>query len=129
MLQRIHRLLNEENASLLECDEALVPFPGLNFPYLPDISDTSVKSIVQQFRHLFSEFIQASNVAHHSILLQTEKPICTSPRRLPLSYASRVTTMLSEYDKMRIIKHSDSPYCSPVIIVPKNGSLRLCYDY
>ena len=51
-------------------------------------------------------------------------------RRIPMHLQSKVTEMISLLLKNDVIEFSDSPYNSPLVIVPKkDNSIRLCVDF
>lgn len=52
------------------------------------------------------------------------------PRRLSHSEEAEVNNMVEELLKEGIMRHSESPYASPIVVVKKkNGQTRLCIDY
>lgn len=51
-------------------------------------------------------------------------------RQIPYSMEETVNKEVSDMLNMNIIESSDSPYCSPVVIVPKkDGTNRFCIDF
>ena len=51
-------------------------------------------------------------------------------RRLPLAFEDKISQSIQELLDSNIIRHSKSPYNSPLVIVPKkDNSIRLCVDY
>jgi len=67
---------------------------------------------------------------HHIALGSDTKPVSFSPYRLHPEKAKLVQNEIDEMLKMCIITHSDRPWTSPIVIVPKpDGSIRLCVDY
>lgn len=118
-----------DDSSLSDCEEALVPSvrPSIS---LPEVNDSDARKLVQRFQNLFSSSVRKSKIGEHSILLKSSNIVRTPPRRLPLAYAPKVSEMLQEYEELGLIKRSESPFCSPVVIVPKkDGTLRMCCDY
>lgn len=66
----------------------------------------------------------------HEIQLLEDEPVTSKPYRVPAHYEERVSVMLAELEERGVIQKSNSPYASPVVIVPKkDGDLRLCVDY
>ena len=122
-----------ENPNEVDSDESDSSFVAP--PVSPELSPPSFvaseyEDIVEEFSELFASVIKKSKCGAHDIILTSDKPICTPPRRLPLCYVNEVESMLQDYERQGIIVRSESPYCSPTVIVPKkNGKLRLCCDY
>ena len=89
--------------------------------------------LLEQYMEIIQPNTQTHNVSgehhvqHH---IRTKGPPAFSrPRRLPphkLDYAKE------QFDKMiadGVIRPSDSPYASPLHMVPKPGGFRICVDY
>lgn len=65
-----------------------------------------------------------------SIKLKSDQPISFSPRRLAFTEKEKLRVILDELLADGIIRRSDSPYASPIVLVrKKNGEVRLCVDY
>lgn len=88
-------------------------------------------NIVMQYSNLFTSKLKKSTLGTHHITLKSSNPIRTPPRRLPLHYQDAVQRMIEDYEKQGLIVRSNSPYCSPVVMVPKGETdkLRMCCDY
>ena len=57
-------------------------------------------------------------------------PIKQQPRRIPLHQLDVVEEMIQDMERQNIIRPSDSPWASPVVIVAKkDGTCRFCVDY
>ena len=53
-----------------------------------------------------------------------------NPYRLSEDRKQKLNSMLDDLLQNKIIRVSNSPYSSPVVLVPKpDGSLRMCVDY
>lgn len=64
------------------------------------------------------------------ISLKHEQPISYRPRRLSYSDKQKLREILDRLLKENVIRPSNSPYASPIVLVhKKNGELRLCVDY
>ncbi|XP_011858461.1 PREDICTED: uncharacterized protein K02A2.6-like [Vollenhovia emeryi] len=63
------------------------------------------------------------------INLKDESVYAFSPRRFAWSERLQIREIIDDLLQRKIIKESDSPYCSRIVPVrKKNGSLRLCVD-
>lgn len=65
-----------------------------------------------------------------NILLNDEVPVYTAPRRLPMTEKQVVKQQVETWLNEGVIRYSNSPYCSRVVVVKKkNGSHRVCIDF
>ena len=93
----------------------------------PDIRD-----IVKRHEYAFalsdSELGMAKGV---ECKIETEgEPFRMKPRPVPFSVRENLRELLDKMEKNGIIRESNSPWCSPVVLVrKKNGDIRLCIDY
>lgn len=70
------------------------------------------------------------NSQNMQIRLTSDVPFYCSPRRLSYYEKEEVTKILDELLNKDIIRPSDSPYASPIVLVKKKtGELRMCVDY
>ena len=85
------------------------------------------------FRDIFSKnsFDIGLCIKHRFSIRCSESVSLNLPsRRIPMHLQSKVTEMISLLLKNDIIKLSDSPYNSPLVIVPKkDNTIRLCVDF
>jgi hypothetical protein len=67
----------------------------------------------------------------HQILLKPgTSPISVRPYRYPYYQKSEIETIVKDLLKSGVIKNSQSPFSSPVLLVRKaDGSWRMCIDY
>lgn len=64
------------------------------------------------------------------IRLTSDVPIFSAPRRLSFREKQEVNDIVGDLLKQGIIRHSDSPYASPIVLVKKkSGETRMCVDY
>lgn len=90
---------------------------------------TKLRSIPEVFAVDDLSYGHTTAVRHH-IRLQDETPFKERPRPIHPSDREAVKQHLKELLDAGIIKESQSPFASPVVLVrKKNGSIRLCIDY
>ncbi|XP_049882138.1 uncharacterized protein LOC126378061 [Pectinophora gossypiella] len=66
----------------------------------------------------------------HRIDTGNKSPIAVKPYRLSPTRQQQLRIKLDEMIDNNIIEECDSPWCSPVILVPKaNGDVRVCIDF
>ena len=69
-------------------------------------------------------------MAEHEVKLTDEHPVVSRPYSVPFGLRESLQTDLDKMLRLGVIRHSSSPYASPVVIVrKKDGSNRVCVDY
>lgn len=114
--------------------EAKVPEKTFDFgPSLPEEWKESVTMKLNTFSDVFAQhdldFGHATKIQHH-IKLKDETPIKQRPRPIhPRDYEA-VKRHLQTLLEAGVIRESESPFSSPIVVVrKKNGDVRLCVDY
>lgn len=92
-----------------------------------------LKQLVEKNTGVFSQHPMDyghTKTVQHEIPLVDSKPFRLPYRKIPPSQWQDVRRLLTEMEAAGVIRPSKSPYASPVVIVmKKDGSLRLCIDY
>ncbi|KAK9071834.1 hypothetical protein SSX86_008263 [Deinandra increscens subsp. villosa] len=95
--------------------------------------DPIITSLLQQFQPLFEEThgLPPSRSHDHHIPLTNEAiPVNVKPYRYPHFQKQVMTRLITEMLKDGVIRPSQSPFSSPVLLVKKkDGSWRFCVDY
>lgn len=89
-------------------------------------------SIVNEFKENFIIGTALSTVTTGKmhIELTSDTPICYRPYRLSIDEKLKVREITRDLLEKGIIRESESPYASPIILVKKrDGSDRMCVDY
>ena len=90
-------------------------------------------SLLEEFRDVFAEDdddLGCTPSAVHEIKLEDDKPVRVPYRRIPPAYIQEVKDHLQKLLQQGVIRESQSPYSSAVVLVrKKSGALRLCVDY
>ncbi len=70
-----------------------------------------------------------TNRVYHEINTADHRPIKQAPRRLPYHRQVEVRKIIAEMERNGIIRPSESPWASPVVLVTKpDSTLRFCID-
>lgn len=89
-----------------------------------------LNDLLQQHQSVFAESGSPTTVLEHRINIGDNQPVATSPYRLPPLKRQQLKIELDEMLRQHIIEESDSPFASPVVMIPKkDGSTRVCIDY
>ncbi|XP_050065898.1 uncharacterized protein LOC114124817 [Aphis gossypii] len=105
-----------------------------------NISPNLDRDVYDKFIKIYNdEYLARINVEPNSddncnfemkIVLKHEQPISFRPRRLSYSEQGSLRNIINELLSENIIRPSNSPYSSPIVLVKKkNKSFRLCVDY
>ena len=70
-----------------------------------------------------------TTLMEHHIDTETANPVCLPPYGLPHAYHETVQHELKEMLEDGIIDKSCSEWAAPIVLVKKDGSLRMCMDY
>ena len=92
-----------------------------------------VEELLLKWKHIFStgdtDLGRTNQVKHHIVLTNSE-PFRERYRRIPPHLYQEVKEHLQNMLKAKVIKESDSPFSSPIVLVRKtDGSIRFCVDY
>ncbi|KAL5004068.1 hypothetical protein ScPMuIL_017524, partial [Solemya velum] len=81
-----------------------------------------VKKLLEKYQQAFSKNsgdIGHTTLVEHKIDVGDTQPIKQHPYRIPLAKREQAEQEIDEMAKKNIIEPSDSPWCSPIIMVPK----------
>ena len=88
--------------------------------------------LLESFPEILEPNFHTSDNKHHiEHYIQTSgNPVFAKPRRLDQTKLEAAKAEFAELERLGIIRRSDSPWSSPLHVVPKaNGKLRPCGDY
>ncbi|XP_074266111.1 uncharacterized protein LOC141588577 [Silene latifolia] len=92
-----------------------------------------IKAVLKEFYDVFAEpdYLPPHRGYDHKIHLTPGiLPINVRPYRYPIIQKNAIEQITKEMLNSRVVRHSQSPYSSPMVLVKKKyGSWRLCVDY
>ena len=92
-----------------------------------------VEQLVQQWADVFSQHdldLGHTTLLKHRIRLNDDVPFKERHRRIPPHMVDEVKAHIEEMLALGVVRKSDSPYASGVVLVrKKDGSLRFCIDF
>ena len=104
-----------------------------NIGSLEEKEESDLIDLIHHFEEIFAlddKELTQTNLVEHQIDTGDARPIKTRCRPIPYAYREKVALMIQDYLERGIIRGSNSPWASPIVIVPKkDGSLRFCVDF
>ena len=89
-----------------------------------------VVGLFRDFAGVFTDLPGTTTLVSHHIRLMTVVPVSSKPYVVPFSVRKSLQTDIHKMIKMKVIRPSESPYASPVVVVRKrDGTNRICVDY
>ena len=130
----------EDNPELAVTDEEIMIHYNtkqkesyLNVKYSENISQArlkELKSLVFQFKEIFSDVPTITNLDEHKIDLTDDRPIRCKPYPVPLHLEDALNKEIDSMLNAGIIEPSEDYYASPLVLVKKpDGSIRVCVNY
>ncbi|KAJ1117862.1 hypothetical protein NDU88_006058 [Pleurodeles waltl] len=104
-------------------------------PKLTDQQQKDCKHVLQQFASLFSLTPGLTNWCVHDIDTGDSLPVKNKLYRLSDQVKANIKAEVAKMLELKVIEPSDSPWSSPVVLVPKPNpqggkkELRFCVDY
>ena len=96
---------------------------------LSDNQKEEVQELVAKYSDIFSSIPGTTHLVKHDIVLGDDVPVRTKPYPVPYAKYEEMKTQIDEMLQLGIIEVSESPYCSPLVMVKKkDGSMRYCQD-
>ena len=97
--------------------------------HLRSTQRTELDSLLQEFSDILSSRPGKTQIVECRINTGTATPIRLLPYRLPHAHRDIVKVELEEMEKDGVIERSSSEWAFPIVLVKKDGSLRMCVDY
>ena len=90
----------------------------------------ALRQLLSEYSDIFSDMPGLTDIAEHGITLTTEKPIRRKPYPVPYSKVGAIETEVRKMMALDVIEPSQSPYCSPLMLVKKtDGTFRPVIDF
>lgn len=128
LCQKGQRLIIEQDNCWVENNSKVDVNTNLNTLELEEF-----KTLLRKYRKCIAFTVQELGkcaTTKMSIKLNCDEPIATKPYRLPFAMRPIVEKKIAELLQNGIIRQSESPYASPIVLVEKkNGESRMCVDY
>lgn len=106
---------------------------NINFKEKGTEHEQLLNSIFSKYPRCFSDDLATlgkTKCVELDIELTSSKPVCFRPYRMSESERKITREITDDLLKNGIIRHSNSPYASPALLVDKaSGAKRLCIDY
>ena len=121
----------------LDCNNTIeprndeMPEVDLTGAELTEAERAKLKGLIWEFRGTFASENSApgrTDVVKHSIRVQGP-PVRQPLRRIPYSLQDSVSKEVKMMLHQGVIRESNSPWSSPVVMVKKDGSWRFCIDF
>lgn len=121
----IRQIMHIEYLDKSEITDNLNINPNINF-----VTKEKLKEIYTETYAAKNNTNTINSEVEMNIVLKHNQPITFRPRRLSFSDKEKLQEILDDLLKNNIIRESNSPYASPIVLVrKKNNELRLCIDY
>ena len=97
---------------------------------LSEAQQQEVNNLFLAYSNVFSDKPGVAKVEEHKIHLTSTTPVRVKPYPIPLRMVDAIKKEVNEMEQAGIIEKSESPYCSPIVVIQKkDGSVRICGDY
>ena len=100
---------------------------------LNPIKQEKLKEVLTESTDVFAlddSELGCTSLVLHSIDTGDHHPVKQQSYRTPIVYRERIEQMVNDMQKQGVVKPSNSPWASPIVLVPKkDGSLRFCVDF
>jgi hypothetical protein len=96
---------------------------------LDGIQKEQLMELLHKYGGIFSSLPGHTSLAEHNIELYDDTPIRSKPYPVPYNMYPQLKREIDEMKRLGIIEESNSPYCSPIIMIKKkDNSFRLVAD-
>ena len=97
---------------------------------LNGVKREELQQVIRKYDKILSDKPGSAKIERHTIPLMSNIPIVSRPYKVPFNQQPELSKELMEMEKLDIIRRSNSPYGSPIVIVQKkNHTIRKYPDY
>ena len=97
---------------------------------LPPAEKGQMRQLITEKGLTFSQEPGYTLLATHYVETPGQNPLRQTPYRIPEAVKEEMRKEIQEMLRLGVIEPSDSPWASPVVLVPKkDGTTRFCVDY
>ncbi|XP_037779144.1 uncharacterized protein LOC119575564 [Penaeus monodon] len=118
-------VIDDDPASDDTCDVSVMSNSVTNFNTGPDLKSDQVKelrNLLDKYQDVFSEKPGLTSSVTHDIKLTTTEPVYRKPYTIPHHLIKPFEAEVQRMKELGVIEASDSPYCSPVVLVKKSNN-------
>ena len=92
---------------------------------------SEITEVLGRLKKIFTDIPGNTSIIEHRVHLKDDRPIRCKPYALPYAVREEIQEEIQEMINTGIVRKSDSPYVSPIVVVKKkkDGSNRICFDY
>lgn len=88
-----------------------------------------LKNLINKYKIVFEKRPGLITTYEHELLLTDTRPFVSKTYPVPINYREKVNKEIEKMLKFGVIRRSSSPYLnSIVVVIKKDGSIRLCLD-
>lgn len=99
-------------------------------PNLSSTQRSQIDTLITQYKDVLTDNPGHTNIIEHEIRLTTTEPVKAKIYPIPFHSRDQVKSELEYMLNMGIVRYSNSPYCSPIVVVKKKeGNIRVCIDF
>ena len=124
---------DDDNVDFLEIDGYDAKESVADVTTVSNLTDEQRSEFMDQANQFSSRFTEApgtTDLAQYHIKLTSDEPVRSTPYPVPYSMRESLKKDVADMIKMGVIRQSDSPYASPVVVVKKKDNTnRDCVDY
>ncbi|XP_063615688.1 uncharacterized protein LOC134788803 [Penaeus indicus] len=126
-------VVDDDIASDDTCDVSVMSNTVTNFNIGADLKPDQIKelrNLLDKYPDVFSDNPGLTSSVTHDIKLTTTEPVHRKPYAIPHHLIKPFEAEVQRMKELGVIEPSDSPYCSPVVLVKKsNNTWRFCVDF
>ena len=129
------QFVNPENSAANDAEKLKTLFSKLEIDSMNHLSTDQIKKLkdlVTKYRDIFYDDetgLPAANLPPHDIILDTNKPIRTPYRQIPIALKPKAEELITDLMNKGIIEPSTSPYHSPAFVIKRGSKYRIVVDY